>query len=57
MLGIIGLAYGGLSWTRNDTIVDAGPVQITTDKTERMPLPPIAGGLLLIAGVVLIMKK
>ncbi len=57
VLGIIGLAYGGLSWTRKDTIVDAGPIQITTDKTERLPLPPIAGGLLLIAGVVLIMKK
>ncbi|MFA5909300.1 MAG: hypothetical protein WC815_11020 [Vicinamibacterales bacterium] len=57
VLGIIGLAYGGLSWTRKDTIVDAGPIQITTNKTERLPLPPIAGGLLLIAGVVLIMKK
>lgn len=57
VLGIIGLAYGGLSWTRKDTIVDAGPIQITTDKTERVPLPPIVGGLLLVAGVVLIMKK
>lgn len=57
VLGIIGLAYGGLSWTRKDTIVDAGPIQITTDKTERLPLPPIAGGLLLVAGIVLIMKK
>ena len=57
VLGVVGLAYGGLTWTRRDTIVDAGPIEITADKTERVPLPPIAGGLLLIAGVVLVMKK
>lgn len=57
VLGVVGLAYGGLSWTRRDTIVDAGPIEITADKTERVPLPPIVGGLLLIAGVVLVMKK
>lgn len=57
VLGIAGLAYGGLSWTTRDTIIDAGPIEITTDKTERVPLPPLAGGLLLVAGVVLLMKK
>ena len=57
VLGIAGLAYGGLSWTSRDTIVDAGPIEITADKTERLPLQPLAGGLLLVAGVVLILKK
>ena len=57
VLGIAGLAYGGMSLTRRDTIVDAGPIEITADKTERVPLPPLVGGLLLVAGVVLIMKK
>jgi len=57
VLGVAGLAYGGLSWTRRDTIVDAGPIEITANKTERVPLPPIVGGLLLVAGVVLVMKK
>jgi len=57
VLGIAGLAYGGFSWTRRDTIVDAGPIEITADKTDRFPLPPLAGGLLLVAGVVLILKK
>ena len=57
ILGIVGLAYGGLSWTSRETVVDAGPIEITADKTERVPLPPLAGGLLLVAGVVLILKK
>lgn len=57
VLGVVGLAYGGLSWTSRETIVDAGPIEITADKTESVPLPPIVGGLMLIAGVVLVMKK
>jgi drug/metabolite transporter (DMT)-like permease len=57
VLGILGLAYGGLSWTSRETVVDAGPIEITADKTERLPLPPLAGGLLVVAGVVLILKK
>lgn len=57
VLGVIGLAYGGISWTRRDKIIDAGPIQVTTDKTESIPLPPIAGGLMLVAGVVLLMKS
>lgn len=54
VLGIIGLAYGGISWTRRDKVVDAGPIQITTDKRETLPLPPLAGGLCLAAGVALV---
>lgn len=56
VLGLLGLLYGGLSWTRKDKIVDAGPIQITKDKTESLPIPPIAGGLILVAGVALLLK-
>lgn len=56
VLGILGLAYGGLSWTRRDTIVDAGPIELSADKTESLPIPPIAGGLMLVAGVALLFK-
>jgi hypothetical protein len=57
ILGIVGLVWGGISWTRKDTVIDAGPVEITADKRESIPLPPIAGGVMLVAGVVLLMKK
>jgi uncharacterized membrane protein YidH (DUF202 family) len=57
VLGILGLLYGGLSWTRKDKVVDAGPIEITADKTERIPVPPIAGGLILVAGIALLMKS
>ena len=57
ILGIVGLVYGGITWTRKDKVVDVGPVEITADKTESIPLPPIAGGIMLAAGVVLLLKK
>ena len=40
-LGLIGLLYGGFSWTRKDKVVDAGPIEITADKHESLPIPPL----------------
>jgi len=57
VLGVLALVYGGISWTRKDKVIDAGPIEVTTDKREGVSLPPIAGGLLLVAGVALVMKK
>jgi uncharacterized membrane protein YidH (DUF202 family) len=54
ILGIAGLAYGGLTWTTKEKVIDMGPLQVTHDKTQSLPLPPIAGGVCLIAGVVLL---
>jgi uncharacterized membrane protein YidH (DUF202 family) len=54
ILGVVGLAYGGVTWTTKEKVVDLGPLQVTHDKTQSLPLPPIAGGICLIAGVVLL---
>lgn len=57
VLGILALLYGGISWTRRDKVLDAGPIQITADKKESLPIPPIAGGIMLVAGVALLLKR
>ncbi len=57
VLGVVGLLIGGVTWTDRDTVVDAGPLEITTEERERLPIPPIAGGILLVAGVILLLKK
>ncbi len=54
VLGIVGLAYGGFTWTTKEKVVDLGPLQVTQDKTRSLPLPPIAGGIALVAGVILL---
>ena len=57
VIGLIGVIYGGISWTTRDTIVDAGPIEITKNETERIPLPPIAGALCLVAGTLLLVRR
>ena len=54
VVGIIGLAYGGITYTHREKVIDIGPIQATTEKHDRLPLPPIVGGLSLAAGVVLL---
>lgn len=51
VVGLVGLAYGGISWTRKDTVIDAGPVEVTADRNERVPIPPVLGGISLVAGI------
>ncbi|HWZ96597.1 MAG TPA: DUF3185 domain-containing protein [Candidatus Dormibacteraeota bacterium] len=54
IVGILALAYQGISYTKREKIVDVGPIHATKDTTKTIPLPPILGGLSLIGGVVLI---
>lgn len=57
VIGLVGLLYGGITWKRPTTIVDLGSVKVTHDKTESLPLSPLAGGLCLVAGVVLLVAR
>jgi hypothetical protein len=54
VLGVIGLAYGGITWTKRDTVVDVGPLQVSKTEHKTIPLPPIAGGVCLVAGLFLL---
>jgi len=56
-LGVLGLVSGGLSWTRTKTVFDAGPIELKAEERESLPIPPIAGGLLLVAGVAVLMRR
>lgn len=55
-LGLVGLLYGGFTWTRKDKVVDIGAVQITRDKHESLPMPPLVGAVILIAGVAMVLR-
>lgn len=54
VVGLIGLIWGGVSWTSEKTVVDLGPIEARAKERETIPIPPIAGGLALIAGVALL---
>jgi hypothetical protein len=54
VLGLIGLVWGGFTYTTREKVVDIGPIHASRDKTHNIPLPPIAGALALIGGIVLV---
>ncbi len=54
VLGVVGLALGGLSFTRKEKVVDLGPIEATADKKESVAVPPIVGALAIVGGVVLL---
>ncbi len=54
VVGALVLAYQGINYTRERKVVDVGSVHLSAETHERIPLPPILGGLALAGGVVLL---
>jgi hypothetical protein len=55
-LGLVGLIWGGISWTQREKVVDLGPIEVTQEEREGVPVPPLVGGICLVAGVLLLMR-
>ncbi len=54
ILGVLALAYQGVTYTTREKILDLGPLKASVDKERSIPLPPIVGVLALASGVVLV---
>ena len=54
VIGLIGFAWGGLGWTTQKKDAQLGPLEITHKESHGIALPPIASGLCLVGGIVLI---
>jgi len=54
VVGIISLAYQGITYKTHKKVVDLGPIQATKTENHTVPLPPVLGGLALVGGVVLL---
>ena len=56
-LGLLGLAWGGFTYTTREKVVDIGPIHATRDETHTVPLPPIAGAVAVLAGIALLVTR
>lgn len=54
IIGVIGIAAGSISFTHKEKVIDLGPLEVTADKKETLPLPQLASGAAIVAGIVLL---
>jgi hypothetical protein len=54
VLGILGLAYQGITYTTHKKVLDIGPIQASKEEHNTIPIPRILGPLALIGGVVIL---
>jgi len=54
VLGVVALAYQGITYTTNEKVVDLGPLKVEAQREKTIPLPPVLGGLALAGGIVLV---
>jgi uncharacterized membrane protein len=54
VLGVLALAYQGITYTTREKVIDLGPIKATKETEKTIPLPPILGGAALAGGVVLL---
>ena len=54
VLGIIALAYQGITYTTREKVIDLGPLKASVEKEKTIPLPPVLGGLAVVAGAFLV---
>ncbi len=54
VLGVLALIYQGVQYTTREKILDIGSIKVTADSKKTIPLPPIVGGVALLAGIVMI---
>jgi uncharacterized membrane protein len=54
VLGVVALAYQGITYTTKEKVVDLGPLKVEAQREKTIPLPPLLGGLALAGGIVLL---
>jgi len=54
VLGVLALAYQGVTYTSRETVIDIGPIHATADRERTLPLPPVLGIVAVAGGLVLL---
>lgn len=52
--GIFMLFSSSFSFTTKENVIDAGPIQVSADKQREVKWPSYAGGIVLAAGVIML---
>jgi len=53
VLGVLGFVYPRITYTKNQTSVDVGPVQLQAKQRKTVTIPDIASGIAIGVGAIL----
>jgi len=54
ILGAIGLGVQGITYTTRENVVDIGALKVTAETEKTLPIPALAGGVALAAGIAVV---
>lgn len=56
--GVLGLAYGGFTYTKDTHKADVGPLHLSVEEKEHVNVPMSLGiGLLVVGGLLLVVRR
>ena len=56
VVGALGLAYGGFSYTKDTTVVKLGPLELSAKEKQTVNVPMWAGiGAIVVGGLILVL--
>ncbi|MFZ6665837.1 hypothetical protein [Peijinzhouia sedimentorum] len=55
VLGVVALVFDGINYTSEETIIDAGPLEVSADKEKTLSWPTYAGAILAVSGVIIVL--
>lgn len=58
VVGIVGIVYGGITYTSAKDVVDMGPLHVEVDQQRRIPVTPLAGiGVILLGAIIMFIGR
>ncbi|HLV11195.1 MAG TPA: hypothetical protein VKY42_01985 [Trueperaceae bacterium] len=54
ILGILGFVVPRITFTEQRTVLDVGPVEIEAEQQRSIPIPDVAAGVAVVAGLVMV---
>jgi len=55
VVGLVMLLITGFTYTTQETVIDAGPLEVTAEQEETVNWPPYVGGIALVTGIVILL--
>ena len=57
VIGVLVLVFPTLTFTDREEVLDIGPIEVTAETEDRVTIPTVVGGMVIVAGVGLLLYR